>query len=331
MATSRSRRSRSRNGDAARRGAGLCRRPGRARRTGRPSRQHRDDEVALQRQQLHRQVHPRPAGDHGVRGARPRSVRARHAVDGRPVRFVLHPRLPDQREHQRRVRLRRRLRRRPELPGLHRLCRAHRGAEGALGGDLRRVAEWRHRRRHQHRAQARRRGPDPPHPGLRFGRPRRRPVRRRPALRRQPGMGRALRRQPARRRHAVRPPVGDDRRRGARPRLPGRAVRAWLYLLAQTDRFDAPLRPFLLRAGVPVPRARTAASTSASPGNTRTSTTAAACCGSNTTSPTRSRCSAMSAARRPASSATSRPPRRSPTCAATPPRPRNSTASASIA
>ncbi|WP_461654403.1 TonB-dependent siderophore receptor [Methylorubrum aminovorans] len=35
----------------------------------------------------------------------------------------------------------------------------------------------------------------------------------------------------------------------------GDRFRAWLYLLAQTDRFDAPLRPFLLRAGVPVPRA----------------------------------------------------------------------------
>ncbi len=35
----------------------------------------------------------------------------------------------------------------------------------------------------------------------------------------------------------------------------GERFRAWLYLLAQTDRFDAPLRPFLLRAGVPVPKA----------------------------------------------------------------------------
>ncbi|KMO32087.1 energy transducer TonB [Methylobacterium variabile] len=35
----------------------------------------------------------------------------------------------------------------------------------------------------------------------------------------------------------------------------GERFRAWLYLLAQTDRFDAPLRPFLLQAGVPVPRA----------------------------------------------------------------------------
>lgn len=35
----------------------------------------------------------------------------------------------------------------------------------------------------------------------------------------------------------------------------GDRFRAWLYLLAQTDRFNAPLRPFLLRAGVPVPRA----------------------------------------------------------------------------
>jgi iron complex outermembrane recepter protein len=35
----------------------------------------------------------------------------------------------------------------------------------------------------------------------------------------------------------------------------GERFRAWLYLLAQTDRFQAPLRPFLLRAGVPVPRA----------------------------------------------------------------------------
>jgi iron complex outermembrane recepter protein len=35
----------------------------------------------------------------------------------------------------------------------------------------------------------------------------------------------------------------------------GERFRAWLYLLAQTDRFDAPLRPFLLKAGVPVPRA----------------------------------------------------------------------------
>ncbi|MBE7245587.1 MAG: TonB-dependent siderophore receptor [Actinomycetospora chiangmaiensis] len=35
----------------------------------------------------------------------------------------------------------------------------------------------------------------------------------------------------------------------------GERFRAWLTLLAQTDRFDAPLRPFLLKAGVPVPRA----------------------------------------------------------------------------
>lgn len=35
----------------------------------------------------------------------------------------------------------------------------------------------------------------------------------------------------------------------------GDRFRAWLYLLAQNDRFTAPLRPFLLRAGVPVPRA----------------------------------------------------------------------------
>lgn len=35
----------------------------------------------------------------------------------------------------------------------------------------------------------------------------------------------------------------------------GERFRAWLYLLAQTDRFNAPLRPFLLRAGVAVPRA----------------------------------------------------------------------------
>ncbi|CAA2156816.1 Ferrichrome receptor FcuA [Methylobacterium brachiatum] len=35
----------------------------------------------------------------------------------------------------------------------------------------------------------------------------------------------------------------------------GERFRGWLYLLAQNDRFDAPLRPFQLRAGVPVPRA----------------------------------------------------------------------------
>ena len=35
----------------------------------------------------------------------------------------------------------------------------------------------------------------------------------------------------------------------------GDRFRAWLYLLAQTDRFQAPLRPFLLPAGVPVPKA----------------------------------------------------------------------------
>ena len=35
----------------------------------------------------------------------------------------------------------------------------------------------------------------------------------------------------------------------------GERFRAWLYLLAQTDRFQAPLRPFLLQAGVPVPKA----------------------------------------------------------------------------
>ncbi|GJE25496.1 TonB-dependent receptor [Methylobacterium organophilum] len=35
----------------------------------------------------------------------------------------------------------------------------------------------------------------------------------------------------------------------------GERFRAWLYMLAQTDRFTAPLRPFLLKAGVPVPKA----------------------------------------------------------------------------
>ena len=35
----------------------------------------------------------------------------------------------------------------------------------------------------------------------------------------------------------------------------GERFRAWLYLLAQTDQFRAPLRPFLLKAGVPVPKA----------------------------------------------------------------------------
>lgn len=35
----------------------------------------------------------------------------------------------------------------------------------------------------------------------------------------------------------------------------GDRFRAWLYLLAQTDRFVAPLRPFQLKAGLPVPRA----------------------------------------------------------------------------
>ena len=35
----------------------------------------------------------------------------------------------------------------------------------------------------------------------------------------------------------------------------GERFRAWLNVLGQTDRFTAPLRPFLLKAGVPVPRA----------------------------------------------------------------------------
>lgn len=35
----------------------------------------------------------------------------------------------------------------------------------------------------------------------------------------------------------------------------GERFRGWLYLLAQTDRFDAPLRPFFLTAGMPVPKA----------------------------------------------------------------------------
>lgn len=35
----------------------------------------------------------------------------------------------------------------------------------------------------------------------------------------------------------------------------GDRFRAWLYVLGQTDSFTAPLRPFLLTAGVPVPRA----------------------------------------------------------------------------
>lgn len=35
----------------------------------------------------------------------------------------------------------------------------------------------------------------------------------------------------------------------------GERFRAWLYLLAQRDYFDAPTRPFLMSAGVPVPRA----------------------------------------------------------------------------
>lgn len=35
----------------------------------------------------------------------------------------------------------------------------------------------------------------------------------------------------------------------------GERYRSWLYLIAQTDRFDAPSRPFLMAAGVPVPKA----------------------------------------------------------------------------
>ena len=35
----------------------------------------------------------------------------------------------------------------------------------------------------------------------------------------------------------------------------GERYRSWLYLLAQTDRFDAPSRPFLMAAGLPVPKA----------------------------------------------------------------------------
>ncbi|WP_442895030.1 TonB-dependent receptor [Bradyrhizobium sp. AZCC 1578] len=35
----------------------------------------------------------------------------------------------------------------------------------------------------------------------------------------------------------------------------GERYRSWLYLIAQTDRFDAPSRPFLMTAGVPVPKA----------------------------------------------------------------------------
>ena len=35
----------------------------------------------------------------------------------------------------------------------------------------------------------------------------------------------------------------------------GERYRSWLYLIAQTDRFDAPSRPFLMAAGLPVPKA----------------------------------------------------------------------------
>lgn len=35
----------------------------------------------------------------------------------------------------------------------------------------------------------------------------------------------------------------------------GERYRSWLYFIAQTDRFDAPSRPFLMAAGLPVPRA----------------------------------------------------------------------------
>jgi iron complex outermembrane receptor protein len=35
----------------------------------------------------------------------------------------------------------------------------------------------------------------------------------------------------------------------------GQQYRSWLYLIAQTDRFDAPSRPFLMTAGLPVPKA----------------------------------------------------------------------------
>ena len=35
----------------------------------------------------------------------------------------------------------------------------------------------------------------------------------------------------------------------------GERYRSWLYLIAQTDRFDAPSRPFLMTAGQPVPKA----------------------------------------------------------------------------
>ena len=35
----------------------------------------------------------------------------------------------------------------------------------------------------------------------------------------------------------------------------GERFRAWAYVLAQSDRFNAPARPFFMRAGVPVPKA----------------------------------------------------------------------------
>ncbi len=182
------------------------------------------------------------------------SVRATQST-GAPFDSFYIRGFPPQREHQWRSRLRRGLRDRSELPRLHGLRRTDRGSQRTVRRALGRFSQRRHRRRHQYRSETGRRGSDAYHPRLRLDRAGRRPVRSGPTLRREREWG-------------IR--VVGSLRGGNTPidrqsetmgvgalalDYQGERFRASLYMLAQTDRFDAPLRPFLLQSGVRVPRA----------------------------------------------------------------------------
>ena len=160
--------------------AGLCRRPGRARRQGRPARQPRLHGHAVQRDDLHREVHAEPAGPHADR----RAGRRPDIAVGHPQRQRVRRPRHDPRHHgvQPQFRLRRSLRHRPQS-GRHDRHRARRGLPRTDRIPERRIAE-RGRRHHQPCPQARDGYADHAgHRSLQFGRAARRYRRRRPPLR----------------------------------------------------------------------------------------------------------------------------------------------------
>ena len=163
--------------------AALRRRPGRARRQGRPARQPRLHGHAVQRDDLHREVHAESAGAHADRRARRRSHHSPGLAERQRVRRPRHdPRHP---RDQPQLRAGRPLRHRAR-PGGHDRRRTGRGVPRPLRLPERRPAE-RRRRHHQPGAQARHQRAD--HPGERalpVRRPARRHGRYRPPLRSRP-------------------------------------------------------------------------------------------------------------------------------------------------